>query len=314
MWFEAIPNFSEGRDATTLGALRRAVEGSGVIVLGLEADTDHNRAVMTLAGPAEALLECLLAVGRVAVDRIDLRRHRGVHPRIGAIDVVPIVPLGEATMDDAVRVARMLGERFGRELALPVYLYEAAATRPALRNLADVRRGGFETLAQRLVENPPDFGPATPHPSAGAVAVGARRPLIAFNCYLEPADLAVAREVARRVRASSGGLAGVKALGLATKSRGGVQVSMNLVDYPTATLPDVVDRVRVEARRLGAEVVRTELVGLMPLSALLHTAQHYLRLENVDPERILEMALWMKGCPAREAVEGFRAGANDQFI
>lgn len=308
MWFEAIPNLSEGRDASTLRALEKAAGGHGAMLLGLEADPDHNRAVMTLAGDPASLLASLIAVSRVAIERIDLRRHRGVHPRMGAVDVIPIVPLNGAAMDEAVALARGVGKRLGDELGLPVYLYEEAATRSAHRNLADVRRGGFEALPRRMAEDPPDYGPPMPHPSAGAAAVGARRPLIAFNCYLEPPDLAIAREVARRVRASSGGLAGVKALGLATRSRGAVEVSMNLVDYPTTPLPEVVERVREEAGRLGAKVVETELVGLMPLGALLDTARHYLRLENLDPKRVLETALWLGGCPAPDVLDGEGAG------
>ncbi|MCY0864488.1 MAG: glutamate formimidoyltransferase [Sulfobacillus sp.] len=293
MWIESIPNFSEGRDTETLEALKRSVDGiPGVYRLGFEADPDHHRSVMTLAGEPTALVEALVRVARVAVERIDLRRHQGTHPRIGAVDVIPFVPLSGASLPDAVSVSRRLGERLAAELQLPVFYYEASALKPERKNLAAVRRGQFEGLADRMAEDPPDVGPIRPHPSAGAVAVGARRPLIAFNAYLDTQDLAVAERVARAVRHSSGGLAGVKALAMDTRpSHGMVQVSMNLVDYPTTPLPRALDLVRVEAQRWGTRVVRTELIGFMPMAAVEDIVRHYLGLWDFDRFRIVEEAV-----------------------
>lgn len=289
MWIECVPNFSEGRDPEILKALRSAVEGSQAELLSFEADPDHHRAVMTIVGPPSAVVDAVFYAARVAVKRIDVSRRSGVHPRMGAIDVVPFVPLGETPMAVAVSSAETLGVRMADELGVPVYLYEHAARKASRRNLADVRRGQFEGLEARMAHDPPDFGPHAPHPTAGAVAVGARHFLIAFNVFLDTQDLSRARSVAREIRESSGGLSGVKALAMDTKpSRGWVQVSMNLVDYPTTSLPEVLDAVRQCAERWGTRVVETELVGMMPMVAVEDVMRHYLQLPGFSRKKILE--------------------------
>ncbi|MDA8193571.1 MAG: glutamate formimidoyltransferase [Thermaerobacter sp.] len=301
MLVQCVPNFSEGRDPERLSRLQAAAQATAnVRILGFEGDADHHRSVMTLAGDGEAVLDAVFRTAAVAVAMIDLREHRGVHPRMGAVDVIPFVPLANTPMEYAVDLARRLGERIGRELAVPVYLYEFAATRPERRNLADVRRGGYAALQARMARDAPDFGPGTPHFTAGAVAVGARRPLIAFNVYLNTQDPTIADRVARAVRGSSGGLVGVKALGMDTVTQGQVQVSMNLVDYPKTSLPAAVEMVRREAARFGASVTRTELVGFLPVSAAVDSLRYYLQLSDFDSSRILEMALAYEPSGPRE--------------
>lgn len=288
--FECVPNFSEGRRTDVLDAIREAARVPEVHVLGLDHDRDHNRAVLTLLGPADALVEAVFGAMRVAVERIDLRSHRGAHPRMGAADVVPFVPWRHATMQSAVMLARQLAERVGRELELPVYLYGEAAAQVQRTHLAEVRRGEFEGLAARMPLEPPDYGPAHPHLTAGAVAIGARPVLIAFNVYLQTDDLRVARAVARAVRGSSGGLVGVKALAMDTRSRGRVQVSMNLVDYQRTSMPRALEMVRQEAARFGVTVAQTELVGLMPFAAAAQALQYYLQMPDFGRSRVLEAA------------------------
>lgn len=294
MLVECVPNVSEGRRPEVLAAIRAAADRSGVRVLGLSADPDHHRAVLTLVGDGERVLEAAFAVAAAAVRLIDLRRHQGVHPRFGAVDVIPFVPLGATPMEYCVELARRLGARLGEELGLPVFLYEYAASRPERRNLADVRRGEFEGLAARLArgDDLPDFGPSVPHPSAGAVAVGARAPLVAFNAVLGTADLAIAKAVARAVRGRDGGLTGVKALGLPLPSRGAVQVSMNLVDPERATLWRALEMVRREAARYGVAVTATEIVGFVPLGALVAAAREFLQAHDLGTGQVLEQAFW----------------------
>jgi glutamate formiminotransferase len=288
--FECVPNFSEGRRPEVLEAIRRAAEGPGVQVLGLDHDSDHNRAVLTLLGGAEAVVDAAFRTIQAAVERIDLRTHRGAHPRIGAADVVPFVPWRHADMTAAAELARRLGKRVGGELAVPVYLYAHAAALPDRVNLADVRRGEFEGLKSRMVHYPPDYGPGSPHPSAGAVAIGARPILIAFNVFLNTDDMRVGRAVARAVRGSSGGLVGVKALAMDTRTRGRVQVSMNLIDYQRTPLPRALELVRQEAARFGVLVAETELVGLMPFEAAAEALRHYLQMPHFGAARVLEAA------------------------
>ena len=290
--FEAVPNFSEGRDAAKVARIAASVrEIPGVRVLGLHSDPDHNRSVLTFAGEEDAVLDAAVALARACMDEIDLRDQTGEHPRIGALDVLPFVPLEDATLDGAARLARRAGERLG-SLGLPVYLYEEAASAPHRRNLADVRRGGYEGLVSRF-NDPlwrPDFGPTEPDPKSGAVAVGARPFLVAFNAFLDTRDVEVARAVARRIRARDGGLPGVKALGLSVGGR--AQVSMNLTDLQRTSVPTALDAVRAVAAEHGASVESTELVGLAPLEALLQTARHYLALRELGREHVLEAALW----------------------
>ncbi|PSR23521.1 MAG: glutamate formimidoyltransferase [Sulfobacillus acidophilus] len=289
--FECVPNFSEGCRPEVLEALRRAADVPQVQVLGIDSDVDHNRAVLTLVGPGPALSEAVFRTMQTAMEQIDLRRHQGLHPRIGAVDVVPFVPWHQADMAGAIALAHALGERVGAELQLPVFFYGEAALIDGHRRLAQVRRGQFEGLEARLATDPPDRGPRHPHPSAGAVAIGARRLLIAFNVYLGTTDLAVARAIARSVRGSSGGLVGVQALAMDTRRQGRLQVSMNLIDYPTTPLPQALEFVRREAARFGVSVLETEVVGLMPLQAVQDIVRYYLQMPRFDHTQVLETAL-----------------------
>ncbi|MCL5013918.1 MAG: glutamate formimidoyltransferase [Firmicutes bacterium] len=300
MILECVPNFSEGRRPDVVEAIARSAEIPGVRVLGIAMDADHNRSVMTAVGEAEDLSEAMFRAARTAVEYIDLRVHQGTHPRMGAVDVMPFVPLVGATMENAVQVAEKLGRRMGKELQLPVYLYEMAATKSYHKNLADVRRGQFEGLSSKMANDPPDFGPAYPHPTAGAVAVGARNPLIAFNVLLNTDSMDVAGKVAESVRGSTGGLIGVKALPMNTVSQGKVQVSMNLVDYPKTPLPRALEMVREEAGRWGVSIFRTELVGFMPAQALVDTARYYLQQFDFELTDVLEWAL----CRPQEEDQG----------
>jgi len=285
---EAVPNFSEGLDRSVIDGLGAALGGSAEL-LDVHADADHNRSVFTLVGSEDELVAALLEGIACAVERIDLRRHEGAHPRIGAADVVPIVPIRPTDMARARACALELGERVGGELGLPVFLYGELVLG---RGPAFFRRGGTEELGRRLAsgEVAPDFGPPQLHPSAGGVVVGARRPLIAFNVNLR-GELEVARAVAEVVREAGGGFPGVRALGLDLPRAGLVQVSMNVEDYEAAALHDILARVEEEARSRGAEVVGSELVGLMPAAAAGAAAGAMLRIEGFDPSRLLELRL-----------------------
>lgn len=290
---ECVPNFSEGRRPEVVAEIVEVMRGQGVTVLDLHADPAHNRSVVTMAGAPEKVLEAAFRACQVAAELIDMERHRGEHPRIGATDVIPLVPLEGATLEDCVRWARELGRRIGEELGIPVYLYGAAATRPERVRLADVRRGEYEGLKEAisLPERRPDFGPARLHPRAGATAVGARPFLIAFNVNLDSTDLGVARAIARAVRESSGGLPAVQALGLRLQD-GRVQVSMNLLDFRRTSLVTLYSRVEEEARARGVEVAESELVGLAPAEALLEVARHFLRAPGLRADQLLEVRWW----------------------
>jgi glutamate formiminotransferase len=290
--FEAVPNFSEGRDKEKVERIAGPVRAvPGVRVLGLHSDPDHNRSVLTFAGEEAAVLEASFALAGACADEIDLSTQAGEHPRIGSLDVLPFVPLEGSTLEDAARLARSAGERIG-SLGFPVYLYEAAATAPHRSNLADVRRGGYDDLATRMKDPlwQPDYGPPELDPRKGAVAVGARHFLVAFNAYLDTDDVNVAKAVARKVRERDGGLTGVKALGL--KVGGRAQVSMNLTDLEATPIPVALEAVRSAAAEHGASVESTELVGLAPLEAMLQVARHHLALRELEREHILEAALW----------------------
>ena len=285
---ESVPNFSEGRDRATVEALAGALGGRARL-LDVHSDEDHNRSVFTLVGNEEELVESLLAGIAVAKERIDLRRHEGAHPRIGSADVVPLVPLAPDDMERARAAARVLAERVGAELELPVFLYGELA--PG-RRTAFFRQGGVEELARRLErgEVAPDFGPGTLDERAGGVLVGARRPLIAFNVNLR-GPLEAAREAARAVRERDGGFPGVRALGLELPRAGLVQVSMNVEDYEAAALHEIVERIEQEAEARGAEVVGSELIGLMPAGAAVAAAGAMLRIDGFDASRVLELRL-----------------------
>jgi glutamate formiminotransferase/glutamate formiminotransferase/formiminotetrahydrofolate cyclodeaminase len=287
-----IQNFSEGRDPAVVRALIAAVQSvSAVRLLDQTMDSDHHRAVLTFAGAPEAVGEAAFRAMTVAAELIDLRRHDGVHPRVGATDVVPFVPLQGVTMEDCVQLARRIGEKAGAELGIPVFLYEQAATRPDRVQLENIRRGGWHGLASRMESDPawaPDFGPRQLHATAGAVIIGARRPLIAFNVNLKTADLSVARTIAKTVRHSSGGLPCLKAIGVELASRGLVQVSMNLTDYRVTSMYTAFEAVNARAAKCGVEIAGSELVGLVPQAALDQAAAAALRLERFDSAQVLE--------------------------
>jgi len=289
---ECVPNFSEGRRKEVIDQIVGALASvEGVRVLDVQSDADHNRSVVTIVGEPEAVEEAAFQGIERAARLIDMDQHQGEHPRMGATDVVPFVPIAGVTMVDCVEMARRLGERVGRELAIPVYLYEEAASRPERRNLADVRRGEYEGLKMEIETDPhraPDFGPARVG-KAGATAIGARPPLVAFNVYLNTDDVAIAKAIARAVRHSSGGLRYVKALGLLVEGR--AQVSMNLTDHHQTPIHRVIEMIRREAARYGVTIASSEVVGLIPNEALLDAARFYLQLDGFSSDQILENRL-----------------------
>jgi glutamate formiminotransferase/formiminotetrahydrofolate cyclodeaminase len=304
---ECVPNFSEGRDPVVIAALRDAIATTpGAHVLDVSSDPSHHRTVITFVASLEAAVPAALAAMRVARDRIDLTSHRGEHPRIGATDVVPFIPLDGATMDDCVALARELGQRAFAELGIPVYLYERAASTPARENLADVRRGEFEGLRDEVKVNAarkPDFGDASLHPTAGATAVGARPFLVAYNVYLgDKANLPVAKEVAKAIRGSSGGLRNVKGLGLEVD--GQAQVSMNLVDTEKTPLHRVFEYVRTEAAAYGVTPTWSEIVGLVPERVLLEAGARHVQLRGFNKGMLLETKV-REAVSGGESVDGF---------
>ncbi len=286
---ECVPNFSEGRRQDVIDQIVDALsQVPGADVLDVQSNLDHNRSVVTLLGPPEAVAEAAFQGIARAAELIDMNHHRGGHPRMGATDVVPFVPVRGITMEACADLARELGRRVGSELGIPVYLYEAAASRPERVNLAEVRRGEYEVLKTEIATDPeraPDFGPAEMG-KAGATAIGARPPLIAFNVYLNTDDVAPAKSIARAVRHSSGGLRFVKALGLLVE--GQAQVSMNLTDYRATPMHRVLQMIRSEAAYFGLSVTHTEVVGLLPAEALIDAAQFYLQLEGFSSAQVLE--------------------------
>ena len=304
---ECVPNFSEGRRSDVVGAIRDAIAGTpGAYVLDASSDASHNRSVITFVAPAEVVAEAAFRGIAEAVRRIDLTTHSGEHPRMGAADVVPFIPLEGATMEDCVALARQLGERVGRELGVPVFLYERAATRPDRENLADVRRGEFEGLRDdigRAPQRTPDFGPSRVHATAGAVAIGARPFLVAYNVYLGPAsNIGVAKEVAKAVRGSSGGLRYVKAMGFEVD--GQAQVSMNLVDTERTPLHVAFDMVRTEAEARGVSPTWSEIVGLVPERALFDAAARHVQLRGFSTDMVLEQKV-RRAITGGETLSGF---------
>jgi glutamate formiminotransferase / formiminotetrahydrofolate cyclodeaminase len=311
--FECVPNFSEGRDDARVEAIVAPARATvGVTVLDVERNADHNRCVVTLYGEGEPLLEAVLGMMRVATRTVDLTSHRGEHPRMGATDVVPFVPLGTSSMAEAVTLAERLGERVARELEIPVYLYAKAARRPERVDLAKVRDGQFEGIRDSIASDParsPDFGPARVHRTAGAVAIGARPVLIAYNVLLATPDVAVAKGIAKKVRARDGGLPEVKALGFEIAERHRAQVSMNLTDYRVTSVARAFDAVRLEAERLGVGVEESEVVGLVPEDALLDAAEVALRLKGFDRGLVLERKVRVAEAarPGGEPIASFAA-------
>src|SRR6266404_2975371 len=306
---ECVPNFSEGRDAAKVETLVNVMSSvPGVYLLDREMDADHNRCVITLAGEPEAIAEAAIRGVCRAAELIDLTKHTGAHPRMGAADVVPFIPIEGVTIDDCVQIARKVGAEIWKRCAVPVYLYEAAATTPERQNLENIRRGQFEGVRDEIATNParhPDFGEARLHPTAGATVVGARKFLIAYNILLNTPDVEIAKKVAKAVRFSSGGLRFVKAAGFLV--RGQAQVSMNLTDFEQTPMHRVFEMVRSEAARYGAVPVSSEIVGLIPKKALEQAAEWFLQVENFDSSLILEnrLAAVMGG---KMAVGGLRSG------
>ena len=291
---ESIPNVSEGRRPEVIERLAEAIRATpGVRLLDYSSDPSHNRSVYTLVGDADGVKRATLALFEQAVAAIDLRTHRGEHPRLGAVDVVPFVPIEGITMAECVALAQEVGAAVADRFGVPVFLYEEAAANPARRNLEDIRRGEFEGLAakMRTAEWTPDFGPAVPHPSAGASVIGARMPLIAYNINLNTNRLDVAKKIAAAIRHSSGGLRYVKAAGFMLEDRGIAQVSMNLTNYEKTPIFRVFEIVKREAARYGVSILESEIVGLVPSAALTAAAEFYLQLERFGPEQVLENKL-----------------------
>ena len=292
---ECIPNVSEGRRADVVESIATAVRGTpGVRLLDYSSDPSHNRSVFTFAGDAAGVSAAVLAVYERAIPAIDLRTHTGEHPRLGAVDVVPFVPIEGVTMADCVALAKQVGAEVASRFGVPVYLYEEAAAHPARRNLEDIRRGEFEGLAAKMASPDwkPDFGPSAPHPSAGASVIGARMPLIAFNINLNTNRLDVAKKIAAGIRQSSGGFRYVKAAGFELKDRGIVQVSMNLTNYEKTPIFRVFETVKREAERYGVTILESEIVGLVPAGALSAAAEYYLQIADFKAEaQVLEKKL-----------------------
>jgi len=292
---ECIPNFSEGRRSEVIDQIVSAIESiSGAVLLDRESDPNHNRSVVTFVASPDRVVDAAIAAVKKASELIDLNKHTGEHPRMGATDVIPFVPISGVSMEDCVALARDCGERMWSELGIPVYLYEKAATRPERENLAAVRKGQFEGIRDDIGSNEarrPDFGDLRVHPTAGITAVGARPPLIAYNVNLATSDVEIANKIARAVRHQSGGFRYVKALGFELKDRGIVQVSMNMVNYEGTPLFRVFEAVKREAARYGVAVAGSEIVGLVPQRALNAVADYYLQLEDFTEVQILEHRL-----------------------
>ncbi|AFM43083.1 glutamate formiminotransferase [Desulfosporosinus acidiphilus SJ4] len=287
---ECIPNISEGRRLEVVEEILDEVrQVAGVTLLDYSSNADHNRTVISMIGEPEKVLEAAWRLIVKAAEKIDLDQHQGEHPRMGATDVVPFVPVRGMTMDECVELAKRLGERVGRELSIPVYLYEKAATRPERRNLADVRRGQYEGLKEsvKTPERTPDFGPSVLG-KAGAIAVGARPPLVAFNVNLGTTNLEIGKAIAKGIRGSSGGFVNVKALGIDLSEQGMIQISMNMVDTQGTPLYRAMEFIKTEAAHFGVPVIGSEIVGLVPLDAMLDAATYYLKLHDFSSEQILE--------------------------
>jgi glutamate formiminotransferase / 5-formyltetrahydrofolate cyclo-ligase len=291
---ECVPNISEGRRQDVIGAIGDALRSvSGVRLLDVQSDASHHRSVLTLAGDRAPIRQAVLTLFDKALRAIDLRKHQGEHPRLGAVDVVPFVPIDGVTMTECVELSREVAKDVAERFKLPVYMYEEAASNPSRKNLEDIRRGEFEGLAEKMKDPAwaPDFGPASPHPSAGAVVIGARMPLIAYNINLATDRLDVAKKIAAAIRFSSGGFRFVKAMGIALEDRGIVQVSMNLTNYEKTPIFRVFETVKREAERYGVSILDSEIVGLVPSAALSQAAEFYLQLEGFSGKQILENRL-----------------------
>jgi glutamate formiminotransferase len=291
---ECVPNFSEGARKDVIDDIISAVsEAKGAQVLDISSDPDHNRSVLTMVGDEEGLKDAILILFEKAVEHIDLTKHKGEHPRMGAVDVVPFVPIKGVTMDDCIALSREIGELVANKFDIPVYLYEESASSPERESLPKIRKGQFEGFFEKIKqpEWKPDFGPQEVHPTAGVVAIGARMFLIAYNVYLSTDDVEIADKIAKAVRNISGGLRYVKALGMMIEERKLTQVSMNLVNYQKTPIYRVFELIRAEARRYGVHIVDSEIVGMVPSEALIDTAQYYLQLAGFSPSQVLENKL-----------------------
>lgn len=288
---ECVPNFSEGRDLQKIDKIVAPFRGKqGVKLLDYSNDEDHNRLVVTVVGEPEPLRDAVLEAIGVAVELIDLNHHQGQHPRMGAVDVVPFIPIRGVTMEEAVALSKEVGKEVAKRYNLPVFLYEKSASAPHRENLAAVRKGEFEGMAEKIKQPEwhPDFGLAERHPTAGTVAIGARMPLVAYNINLNTPSLEIAHDIAKKIRFIGGGLRYCKAMGVELKDRGITQVSINMTDYTRTALYRAFELVRVEARRYGVSIVGSEIIGLVPMEALIDTASYYLGLENFSMEQVLE--------------------------
>ncbi len=288
---ECVPNFSEGRDQDKIERIVAPFrEREGVKLLDHQRDADHNRLVVTVVGEPEALRDAVIAAVGKAVEVIDMRQHQGQHPRMGAVDVIPFIPLKNVTMEDAVTLSKDVAKAIWETYRFPVFLYEASAASPGRKDLANIRKGQFEGMPEKikLPEWKPDFGEAAIHPTAGVVAVGARMPLVAFNVNLDTDNIEIANAIAKTVRHVSGGLRYCKAIGIVLKERNMVQVSMNMTDFTKTPLYRAVELIRIEAKRYGVNVVGSEIVGLVPMGALVDAASYYMGLENFSIEQVLE--------------------------
>ncbi|MEW5760831.1 MAG: glutamate formimidoyltransferase [Candidatus Thermoplasmatota archaeon] len=290
---ECIPNFSEGRREEVINEIVNAIKMFDVKVLDVEADKDHNRCVVTFIGEPENVKKAAFKAVEKAAELIDMEKHKGEHPRIGATDVLPFVPIRNMKIEEAVDIAVNLGKEIGEKLGIPVYLYESAAMRTERKDLGVIRKGEYEGLKKdiSLPERIPDFGPKRMHPTAGAIAVGARAPLVAFNVNLGTNNIEIAKKIARAMRAKNGGFTYVKALGFEIKERGIVQVSMNLTNYSATPIYRVFEAIKTEAKRYGVNIIGSEIVGLVPMDALIDCADFYLQLEKFKKEQILEWHL-----------------------
>lgn len=288
---ECVPNFSEGRDLAKVEKIVDAFRGKeGVRLLDYSSDKDHNRTVVTVIGEIEPLGDAVVEAIGIAAQLIDLTHHQGEHPRMGATDVVPFIPIKNCTVQEADALAKRVGKEVAERFQIPSFLYEKSATAPHRENLAAIRKGQFEGMFEKMKqpEWKPDFGPDTPHPTAGVFAVGARMPLVAFNVNLDTPNLQIAKDIAARVRHSSGGYAFIKALGVMLEERHIAQVSMNLTDYTHTAVYRAYEAVKMEARRYGVNVVGTEIIGMVPMAALIDCAEYYLQVENFSMKQVLE--------------------------
>jgi len=292
---ECVPNYSEGRDRSKIEKIADCFRGkSGVKLLDYSSDEDHNRSVFTVIGEPDDLVEAVVESIGTAVELIDLTAHEGQHPRMGAVDVVPFIPVQNTNMDDADQCARKTAEKASRLFKVPFILYEDSATASHRKNLASIRKGGFEAMAEKMKKSrwASDYGPETIHPTAGVTAIGARMPLVAYNIKLGTNDLSVADAIAKKIRNISGGFRYCKAMGVALKDRGIVEVSMNLTDFSRTAVYRVFETVKMECRRYGVSVLGSEIVGLVPMKALIDSAEYYLGLENFSMEQVLEKRIW----------------------